>query len=417
MIRKYSSLSVRPIYLIRAKEDDDWILENVVPATDSARNELQKETHVVAGKNAQVFDVSFKIYDTMKDLKLKKIHSGKGGAHCLLCTYLQTHWMDIDCIIAGFNITSSAKDSLEIWNNMLKDADGNYIPEKNDHATRQGITKRPITSSDQHSICILHSYINVTSWFVKVLARLNCEDLRWTEKQNPLGDHIRAGTTRVIKVIEENTGLRLSQVAGPLEKGGGSTTGGQGRRFFEEKTLASILLCVDQKYHQIVSSLHKNLSCIMRIISSTEPVDIYAFKLLTQQTNILIASNFPWVQINFTLHGVLHHSSELIERHDGKGLGALSEEALEANNKYVRRYLELFSRKTSPIDQLTDVMNRLLERSHPEIVSNKYDMRPKLFCTTCGSRKHSTKCHDKVINFGSYDLAVHDILIDTSEFQ
>ena len=62
------------------------------------------------------------------------------------------------------------------------------------------------------------------------------------------------------------------------------------------------------------------------------------------------------MQINFTLHGVLHHSSELIIRNDGHGLGALSKEALEANNKYVRRYLELFSRKTYPADQMTDVM-------------------------------------------------------------
>ena len=217
--------------------------------------------------------------------------------------------------------------------------------------------------------------------------------------------------------LEENTSLRLSQAAGPLEKGGGSTTGGQGRRFFEKKTLASILLCVNEKYHNTVSLLHKNLSCLLRIISSTEPVDTYAFNLLTKKTSLLIASKLPWVQINFTLHGVLHHSSELIIRNEGHGLGALSEEALEANNKYVRRYLELLSRKTSPVDQMTDVMNRLLERSHPDVVNNKYEMRPKRLCTTCGSDKHSTQSHNKAVNFNSYDQLVHDILIDTSEFQ
>ena len=125
----------------------------------------------------------------------------------------------------------------------------------------------------------------------------------------------------------------------------------------------------------------------------------------------------PPYTLNFTSHGVLHHSSELILKHDGHGLGALSEEALEANNKYVWRYLELFSRKTSPIDQLTDAMNRLLERSHPEIVSNKYEMRPKRLCTICGSKKHSTRCHNRAVDFNAYDRIVHDILIDTSEFQ
>ena len=160
-----------------------------------------------------------------------------------------------------------------------------------------------------------------------------------------------------------------------------------------------------------------NISCILRIISSTEPVEIYAFKSLANKTSVLIATELPWVQINYTLHGILHHSNELIQRNGNHGLGAISEEALEANNKYVRRYLELFSRKTSPIDQLTDVMDRLLERSHPDIVNNKYSLRSKPLCNTCGSRKHFTRTHDKAVTFDSYDLVVHDILIDTSEFQ
>ena len=156
---------------------------------------------------------------------------------------------------------------------------------------------------------------------------------------------------------------------------------------------------------------------MLRIISSTEPVEIYAFNSLANKTSVLIATELPWVQINYALHGILHHSNELIQRNSNHGLSAISEEALEANIKYVRRYLELFSRKTSPIDQLTDVMDRLLERSHPDNLNNKYSLRSKPLCNTCGSRKHFTRTHDKAVTFDSYDLVVHDILIDTSEFQ
>ena len=80
-----------------------------------------------------------------------------------------------------------------------------------------------------------------------------------------------------------------------------------------------------------------------------------------------LCDNFPWVKINHTLHGTLHHSPELISLHDGYGLGSLSEECLEANNKDIRNYIQFLSRKRDPVDQLTDVMVRLLERSDPAI--------------------------------------------------
>ena len=74
------------------------------------------------------------------------------------------------------------------------------------------------------------------------------------------------------------------------------------------------------------------------------------------------------MKVNHTLHGLIYHSGELIAHNDGYALGALSEEGLEATNKFIRRFLELLSQKTSPIDQLT-VMSRLLERLNPKVVS------------------------------------------------
>ena len=56
-------------------------------------------------------------------------------------------------------------------------------------------------------------------------------------------------------------------------------------------------------------------------------------------------------------------------------MGDLSEEALEANNKYLRRYLE-FRRKMSLNEQLKDVIARLLERSGPFVLDRKLNFRP-----------------------------------------
>ena len=121
-----------------------------------------------------------------------------------------------------------------------------------------------------------------------------------------------------------------------------------------------------------------------------------------------------WVQINYTLHGVLHHSCQLIKLNDNCGLGSLSEEGLEANNKCIRRYLELLSRKSSPQEQLTDVMGRLLERSDPYVLNRQRKYRPQILCLTCGSVKHTTRLHEKVTtNLNSYDSLVNKILIDS----
>ena len=48
-----------------------------------------------------------------------------------------------------------------------------------------------------------------------------------------------------------------------------------------------------------------------------------------------------------------------------------SEEPLESNNKYVRRYLERYTCASNPTLQLTDVMSRLLERSHPIVMKTQ----------------------------------------------
>ena len=118
------------------------------------------------------------------------------------------------------------------------------------------------------------------------------------------------------------------------------------------------------------------------------------------------------MKINHTLHGLLHHSSELIALNDGYALGALSEEGLEATNKSIRQFLDLLSRKMSPVDQMTDVMSHLLEKSNPSITTNICIISKKkrnILCLHCDFRDYSTGQHDKKIQVGpqrQYDFLV-----------
>ena len=201
-------------------------------------------------------------------------------------------------------------------------------------------------------------------------------------------------------------------------KGGTSTDGNQGRRFFSEEVLDVIsdLLSGPSslKHRENILILHRQLSTILSVVSSKQKVDLTKLKDLCEAATYNIIDNFPWIRVNHTLHGTLHHSVELIGLNDGHGLGALSEECLEANNKDIRNYLQFLSRKISPIAQLTDVMSRLLERSDPVISQLSARVHRKKYCTECGATDHTIRSHARLFNLPKklYCSNVEDILLD-----
>ena len=91
--------------------------------------------------------------------------------------------------------------------------------------------------------------------------------------------------------------------------------------------------------------------------------------------------------MNYTLHGVLYHSTELIRLNDEYSLRSLSKEGLEAANKHIHVYLEIHARKTTNHDQIFDVMSRLLERSHPNVLKKKFNSK-SLFNVLSVVQKH-----------------------------
>ena len=65
--------------------------------------------------------------------------------------------------------------------------------------------------------------------------------------------------------------------------------GNQGRRFFKPESRNEIVACVVDKYKDTVSILHKNLSVILRVISSTEEVNFQKLEVLKNETSLLLA--------------------------------------------------------------------------------------------------------------------------------
>lgn len=90
---------------------------------------------------------------------------------------------------------------------------------------------------------------------------------------------------------------------------------------------------------------------------------------------------------------MLAHSAALITANESTGLGSLSEEPLEHNNKNIRNYREHLSRKTTQHANLSDVLTRLWVKSDPIIRS----ARNKTKCSFCSNEHNVRSCPQKQV--------------------
>ena len=75
----------------------------------------------------------------------------------------------------------------------------------------------------------------------------------------------------------------------------------------------------------MLTVIHINLVVVLRIFNSDERIDDEKSATLCSDTYEHIIETFPWANINPTLHKVLAHSAQLIEKHNrGTGLKSLS---------------------------------------------------------------------------------------------
>ena len=231
---------------------------------------------------------------------------------------------------------------------------------------------------------------------MKVLYRCHLDYQKWEEKAG-LENILKKSMDVVQYEIKERTGLRLDYICGAGGKGGTSTDGKQGRRFFSDELIIVIegLLAKPHthKHKENLLKLHHQISIILRIISCTRKIDVKKFSAHCEETMVNIATNFPWVLLNHTLHGAIQHSAELIEMNGGESLGWYSEEGLEANNKDIRNYLEHLSRKTGTNQQIEGVLNRLLERSDPYSCSIRSTYIQGKLCSICETTDHTAQTH------------------------
>ena len=92
------------------------------------------------------------------------------------------------------------------------------------------------------------------------------------------------------------------------------------------------------------------------------------------------------------MHEILAHSAALIRANESKGLGTLSEEPLEHNNKNLRAYHERLAQKTTQQVNLTDVLTKLWIKSDPIVRSYRRVVK----CSFCNGPHNVRSCPQRL---------------------
>lgn len=109
-------------------------------------------------------------------------------------------------------------------------------------------------------------------------------------------------------------------------------------------------------------------SNILKAVSSGYEINAVTFGTYCKETATLYIKMYPWYYMPPTIHKLLIHGSSIVKE-TILPIGLLSEEALEATHKYVRKFREHHTRKNSRLNTNEDLFKRLLLTSDPLISS------------------------------------------------
>lgn len=185
----------------------------------------------------------------------------------------------------------------------------------------------------------------------------------------------------------------------PLSGFGTTNDGNTARKFFGEHKTTSRITGIPE---ELINRFH----VIMSTLSGSHFIDPVKLENYTFETASLIRICYPTKNFTPTIHKILFHSPAIVSHFNQFNLpvGALSEEALESRNKDVRNFRELYTRKISRVDNLTDLIKHLMVTSDPYL--NKFRIRPKVN----SSKSYSNEMLDLI-------LQDPDIPIDIDQFE
>ena len=170
---------------------------------------------------------------------------------------------------------------------------------------------------------------------------------------------------------------------------GNTLTAKVAKKFFGENGRKLLAKLIKKPQLIVIETLHMNLETILRVISSKDrKIDLEKFQALCTSTYIDVLTHLKWVELTPSVHKILAHAPELIEKNMSMGLGNLSEEGLEACNKIIRRFRTYWTSQVNDDTNLKDLLRKMWLISDPLF----YSYRRTIKCPKCGDTGHQKKC-------------------------
>ena len=268
--------------------------------------------------------------------------------------------------------------------------DGSILKASGDYSTRAGLTTKPIPTDDCMSVQVLHALLRGFDHFMKINVHLSAGVYDWSETPTSRSKEFLQKYKQIIQnKLFEKCGEHWD-LPDQTGKGGTTTMGNTARKILHDADNREVIIqLLPERHREDIRRYGQQLSVIIRLISSSESVNVERYKHFCTGVHMSLLTSFPWIRITPSLHKILAHSWELMDMNDAHGLKSLDESGLEGNNKILRKIRTKLARKTSQKDNLTDCLRRLWVSSDPVVNDIRENTKP--FCKTCGVKGHSLR--------------------------
>lgn len=312
--RSSSPRFCRPIKIVFEKETTLQTRRQIADI-ESQIKDLQP-TIIYVGGNNSTHRIHYNLKMTMVDGKTISAYTGKSAQTCSIC-----------------GATPKIMNDLPSLFNRPKD-----------------------TAQYDFGVSSLHSYIRCLEMFLNISYRLKICKWRIYKKDSNDLEIFEITKSTVQTQLREKTGLLVDVVKQGF---GTSNDGNTATRFFEQYTLVATVTGLNEE-------LLKRFNIILQTVSSGFDINVERFSTYTRETAELYVSLYNWYPMPASVHKLLIHAHEIIDS-CSLAIGMMSEEALEARNKDLRRFRRENTRKISRKCTMEDLFHALLYSSDPYI--------------------------------------------------
>lgn len=218
---------------------------------------------------------------------------------------------------------------------------------------KDDITNKPVKQENfRFEISPLHCWIRSFECLLHIAYRLLLKI--WQVRGTANKEIFENNKRRIQEKFKNKMGLIVDK---PKSGFRSTNDGNTARRFFSNPELSAEITGVD-----------KNFNTILRIIYSGRKINNDKFRILIDETRILYIKLYSWYNMPSSVHKILIHGCGIIDFFN-LPIGMLSEEALEARHKEIRKHRLARTRKSSRINSNEDLINILFLTSDPFISS------------------------------------------------